>query len=166
MQQWIHYIGGHGKSGKLVAVGIGMGPDPEAIVARFNGQMPFSTSLLGLETGSRERLEALRTQFRALHLHGPWFKPNEALEAHVAALGPVDREEGKPRRVSLDLTAEEFLDLERWVEELGTVTKSRLIRKALRFYIGVGKYVALGYRFQAIKDGRLVQFPDLDIPDP
>ena len=163
---WIHYIGGHGKSGRLVAVGIGMSPDPEVALAKFDGQMPFSTSLLGLETGSRERLEALRTQFQAAHLHGPWFKPNEALEAHIGALKPVDRELGKPRRVSLDLTADEFLDLEQWVEELGTVTKSRLIRRAIRFYIGVGKYVALGYRFQAIKDGSLIQFPDLDIPEP
>jgi len=159
--QWLHYIAGKGKTGKLVAIAIGMGPDPDTFVARYDDTMPFDISLMGIEEGSQERLEALRTQFQGGHLHGPWYKATGPLVTLVEGLEPVDRGQGS-RRVSLDLPTAEFTQLEDMVKELGMVTKSRLLRRALRFYLRLGRYKARGYALQAIKDGQLIQFPDLD----
>jgi hypothetical protein len=81
---------------------------------------------------------------------------------HVAELRPVDRGAGKPRRVSLDLEPEEFAALETMVEQMGTITKARLLRRAVKFYRSLIRYKAQGYLIQAIKGGKLVQFPDLE----
>jgi hypothetical protein len=159
---WIYYIRGVGQSGKLIAVGIGLGTEPESRVAELEGMMPYRTELAGIEEGSQERLEALQERFRADHLHGPWYKPSAALVGHVAELQPVNRETGKTRRVSLDLDPSEFADLETMVEQMGTVTKSRLLRRAVKFYQSLVRYKAQGYLIQAIKGGKLVQFPDLE----
>lgn len=164
--RWIHYIAGKGKSGKLIAMAIGMDPDPDAVIAKYDDLMPFTIELIGLEEGSQERLEELRTRFRPIRLHGPWYKPTAELVEFVEGLKPIDRMQGS-KRVSLDLMAEEFSQLEAMVKELGTVTKARLLRRALRFYLALGRYKARGYALQAIKDGKLIQFPDLEhIKDP
>lgn len=159
--QWIHYIGGRGKGGKLLSIAIGMSSDPDTFIAKFKNDMPFIIALLGLEEGSQERLEQLRVQFSGTSLHGPWYKPTGALTDIIENLPSVERG-GPVRRVSLDLPTEEFVQLDAMVRELGTVTKSRLLRRAMRFYLRLGRYKARGYALQAIKDGKLIQFPDLD----
>lgn len=158
---WLYYIGGFGKGDKLVAVAIGVSPDPEEQLALLREASPFSLRLLGLEEGDRERLAAVQTTFHRLKLQGPWYRVSEDLEAHIAALKPIERT-AKVRRVSLDLLPEEFRDVERLVDLLGVKTKARLLRRALRLYSKLGHLKAQGWTVQAIKSGQLVQFPDLD----
>jgi hypothetical protein len=158
---WIHYIGGTGKGDKLVAVAIGISPDPDEQLAALRDASPFSLRLLGIEEGDRERLEAVQATFLRFRLQGPWYRASEDLEAYIAALTPVERAT-KVRRISLDLPPEEFRDLERLVGVLGVKTKARLLRRALRLYSKLGHLKAQGWTIQAIKSGQLVQFPDLD----
>ncbi len=72
----------------------------------------------------------------------------------------------KPGRLSLDMSAEEMKELEDMVLTMGTRTKSRLIRRAIRLYkvlVGLKKQ---GFLIQAIKGGNLKQFPNLEMPIP
>lgn len=166
--QWIHFIGGKAKSGKLVAVAIGTSDNPEAEVAALRRTQPFDDiELLGLEPGSQSRLEALRERFKRWHLNGPWYKAEAVLQTYVGELEPVDRDMGKGRRVSLDLGPEEILELECMVTETNKGTKSRFLRSAYKTYGKLRRYAAQGYTLQALRDGNLVQIPDLDeVPDP
>lgn len=167
MAQWIHFIGGKTTVGKLVAIAIGMSADPEHQLAMLVKTQPFQCSLMGLEKGSRERLEALRERFRSFRLNGPWYRAEMPLRAHVDALEPVDWSAGKGKRVSLDLTVEDFIELEAMVTESGATTKQRYIRRALASYAKIIRFVGQGYAIQAIKDGALVQFEDIaNLPDP
>lgn len=167
MAQWIHFIGGKATTGKLVAVAIGMSTDPDHQVAMLVKTQPFQCSLLGLEKGSQKRLEDLRERFQQFALNGPWFRAETPVRAHVDALGPVDRTAGKGKRVSLDLTAADFVELEGLVTTSGATTKQRYIRRALTAYAKIIRFVAQGYAIQAIKDGALVQFDDIaNLPDP
>jgi hypothetical protein len=159
---WIYYVKGLGKTNKIVAIGIGLAANPETQIAELEGSMPFQLELAGVEEGSQERLEALYARFQADHLRGLWYKPSAAVLGHIAELSPVDRDTSKTRRVSLDLGPNEFAELELMVEQTGTVTKARLLRKAVRFYRSLMKYKAQGFLIQAVKGGKLVQFPDLD----
>lgn len=161
-QMWIHYIGGLGRSDKLVVVAIGLGPDPESEMAALRDMSPFKLRLLGLEQGSRERLEEVRQQFRGCKMRGPWFKANDALQVHIEALKPVERDKAKVKRISLDLPPDEFHDVERAVGMLGLKTKARFLRRAARFYVRLGRLKAQGWAIQAVKDGQLLQFHSLD----
>jgi hypothetical protein len=157
--RWIYYVRGTDES---ALVGIGLGAEPETHVVELQETLPFQIELAGLEEGDPERLEDLKERFRQDHVRGMWYRPSEALTGHLAGLGPTDREAGKIRRVSIDLTPEEFVALEKMVQELGTTTKTRLIHKAIKFYRALITYKAKGYLIQAVKGGKLVQFPDLD----
>lgn len=159
---YIHYLGGEGRNGNLISIAIGMSTNPEARMAELNGSMPFTIKLLGLELGSQERLAQVKTQFRALHIKGPWFKPAPALDSHIKALEEVVRSDQRTKRVSLDLSPEEFTGLELMLPELGETMKSKALRRALRFYRAMLYYKAQGYMIQAVKGGLMVQFPDLD----
>lgn len=70
------------------------------------------------------------------------------------------------RRVPLELTEEELAEVDALVEVRKTRTRSRLIRRALRFYKVLSDHKEQGYLIQAIKPGSLLQFPDLDVPYP
>jgi len=70
------------------------------------------------------------------------------------------------RRVPLELTEDEVKDLDALVETRKTRTRSRLIRRALRFYKVLSDLKEQGYLIQGIKPGSLLQFPDLDVPYP
>lgn len=167
MAQWIYFIGGRGKTGKIVAVAIGMSPNPEGKLASLAGNQPFRVELLGLEKGSQTRLEQLREKFAKAKLNGPWFRGEDALVSYIEALPPVDREAARPRRVSLDLSAEDFIELEGMVSEASAVTKQRFLRAAYKSFGRLVRFQARGYKIQAIKGGKLVQFDDLlKIPDP
>ena len=167
MTQWIHFIGGKTTVGKLVAIAIGMSADPEHQLATLVNTQPFQCSLMGLEKGSPERLEAIRERFQQFRLNGPWFRAEMPLRAYVDVLEPVDRLAGKGRRVSLDLTAVDFIELEGLVTESGATTKQRYIRRALASYAKIIRFAGQGYAIQAIKDGALIQFEDVaNIPDP
>lgn len=69
-------------------------------------------------------------------------------------------------RVSLDLTPAEKAELTRLVKLRKARTGANLLRKALRFYAMCADHLEDGYSLQAIKGGRLYQFPDLDVPYP
>lgn len=72
----------------------------------------------------------------------------------------------KSGRLTLDMPEKDMAELEDMVQTLGTRTKSRLIRRALRFYKVVTGLKRQGFLIQAIKGGTLKQFPDLEAPIP
>lgn len=160
--QFIHYIGGETRSKKLVAVGLALSNDPVTHLASLKGTMPFELRTMAVEQGTPSQLEQLKETFKAAHLNGFWYKPSPALVAHVEAVESVDPALGKMTRVSLDLTPEEFAALEKLVGESGTKSKAQLLRKALRFYRVMHAYKAQGYGIQAVRGGKMIQFPDLD----
>lgn len=160
--QYIHFIGGRNLKGKTVAVAMGVSSDPEGQLTSLEGSSPFELSLLALEEGDAERLEQLKERFKGSHARGPWFQATDELLAYVEALEPVDREAGKTKRVSVDLAAEDFALLESLVSEMGIRSKAEFFRKGLRLYAGLHRYKAQGYLIQAVRGGKMVQFPDLD----
>lgn len=160
--QFIHYVAGESRAKKLVAIGLALVPDPVAHLASLKGTMPFDLRTMALEIGTAEKLEELKAAYQAGHLHGFWFKPVPELLAHVAAVEPLDPSVAKMTRVSLDLTPEEFAGLKKLVEEGCAKNKAQLLRKALRFYTAMYQYKAQGYGIQAVRGGKLIQFPDLD----
>ncbi len=159
---FIYYIAADSKVGKIVSIAVGVSSDPEEEVSNLDAVMPFKMRLLGLELGSLGRLEAVRHQFRGAHIRGSWFQPSEELQTYVSLLPAIDRSKNQSIRVSLDLNYSEHADLERFVEELGSKTKARLLRRAFRFYQALHRYKAQGFLIQAVKGGTLIQFPDLD----
>jgi len=165
---YIHYIGGEGRKKKLLAISFGLSNDPQRHLSSLNGTMPFDLRLLACEKGTEEKLEKLRQTFKPAHLNGPWYRPTPELQAHVNSVEAVDPATDKEAptkvtRVSLDLNAEEFSALEQLVEQMGLKSKAQLLRKALRFYGALYRYKAQGYGIQAVRGGKLLQFPDLDI---
>jgi len=164
---WIHYIGGHGAKEKLVAVEIGLGENPERYLADLRKASPFKLALLKIEEGSIERFEAVQALFKAVRLQGgSWYRATDALRSHIDALPEVNHRP-KTRRVSLLLPPDEFVEVEKAVEVLGTKTKNRLIRRALRSYLNLVRFRAQGYKIQAIKGGKLILLDDdLDIQGP
>ena len=73
---------------------------------------------------------------------------------------------GRKVRVPLELDEEELAALDELVKLMGTRTRTRLIRQALRFYKVLAEHKEKGYLIQAIKQGSLLQFPGLDVPYP
>jgi hypothetical protein len=74
--------------------------------------------------------------------------------------------EAKSVRVPLRLTEDERDALDALKAQLKTRTRMRLIRRALRFYKVLADLKSQGYLIQAVKQGSLLQFPDLDVPYP
>lgn len=159
---WIYYVEGLSNSNKVLTIGIGISSEPELEVASLARIMPYKVRLAAMEYGDLNLLEQRREQFISGRMNGMWFQPTENLSDLVRNLPVADREEFKGKRVSLDLSPEEFERLETLVSQLGTTTKARLLRKALRFYESLAKYKGQGYLIQAVKGGSLIQFPDLD----
>lgn len=157
---WVYYVTGLGRDDKVLTVGIGLSPNPEQEVAHMSNFMPYRLKLAGMERGDLELLEQTKRTFRRDHMNNMWFRPSEPLLAHLETL--ILERPAPIRRVSLDLTPEEFDALENLVKQMGVVTKARLLRKAFKFYEALHKYKARGFIIQAIKGGSLVQFPDLD----
>lgn len=164
---WIHYIGGLGANDKLIAIEIGLGKDPERYLEDLRKSSPFQLDLMKLEAGSLKRYETVQALFRGIRLQGgSWYRATDVLRNHINALPVVDRTKVKTRRVSLLLPPDEFAELEWAVEVMGTKTKNRLARRALRSYLRLVRYRAQGYKVQVIKGGTMVQFnDDLDIDD-
>lgn len=160
--QFIHYIGGTARTGKLISIGIGLSNDPRATLENLKGTLPFELKMMAIEAGTADRLESLKETFKTAHQNGFWYHPTEELQAHVAAVETVDQDLGKTTRVSLDLVPEEFAALAKLTEEMGVRSKAELLRKALRFYGAIYRYKAQGFGIQAVKGGKLIQFPDLD----
>jgi len=69
-------------------------------------------------------------------------------------------------RVSLDLTRDELELLDRMVRLRKTKTRARLLRQIIRFHSVLTDHKERGYLIQAIKQGSLLQFPELDVPYP
>ena len=160
---FVHYILGSTKSGTEIAVAVGVSADPDAALLALNQSSPLSLKLVGVEEGDASRVEEVRTKFRHLRLNGPWFKVAPDLKEHIQSLCFVDpAKAAATKRVSVDLDPEEFHDLEVFVGEMGAKSKADLFRRALRFYRALHRYKAQGFIIQAIKSGKLFQFPDLD----
>ena len=160
--QYIHFIGGRNHDGKLIVVALGLSKDPESQLTLLADTSPFALYLLGIEEGTSERLEQLKEQFRKSHYRGAWFKATSDLVAYIDGLKEVDRDGGKTKRVSVDLTAEDFSQLEALVTELGVRSKAEFFRKGLKLYAALHRYKAQGFLIQAVKGGKLIQFPNLD----
>lgn len=160
--QFIYYVGGESRAKKLVAVGFGLSSDPAATVVDLQVAMPFDLRMMAIEQGNAEKLEQLKDRFKTSHMNGLWYKPSAELQEHIQGVTVVDPEVGKTVRVSLDLVCEEFASLEQLVGEMGLKSKAQLLRKAFRFYQAMYRYKAQGYGIQAVKGGKLIQFPDLD----
>lgn len=161
---FIAYFAGTTKAGKIVAVAICQTSAPDTHLASLGDMLPFKAEVIGVEPGDATKFQEVRTQFQAHHLNGIWYRPDAELISYAKALGTVEVH-GPRQRVSLDLEPEEFADLEAFVKELGGKTKAALLRRAYRFYRALYRYKAQGWLIQAVKGGRLVQFPDLeDIP--
>ncbi len=157
----LYYIGGRSKTGKLISVAIGITSNPDVQLAALQESSPFhDLSLLALEDGSQERLEQIKREHHCFG--GPWFTVTAALERHISELPAYDASKRTIRRVSVDLDPEEWLALEVMVEELGEKMKSKVVRRALRFYRALLKYKAQGFLVQAVRGGELHQFPKLD----
>lgn len=160
--QFLHYIAGKTRAGKLVAIGFELSPDPEASLQALQGTMPFEVTSMAVEVGDSTKLETLRAQFRDFHANGLWYRPDAAIQEFVGKIESVDPAVGRTKRVSLDLVPEDFHDLETLVQETGIKGKAKLLRRALRFYAAMHRLKAQGFMIQAVKGGRMIQFPDLE----
>lgn len=160
--QFLHYVAGKNRSGKVVAIGLDLTSDPEASVTSMKGLMPFDVETMAVEVGSPARLEELRAQFKVHHAQGPWYRPDQSLLDFVAAIESIKPDALKSKRVSLDLVPQDFADLEVLVKETGVKGKAKLLRKALRFYSAMHRFKARGYMIQAVKGGSMIQFPNLE----
>jgi hypothetical protein len=159
--QWICYIAGLGRKGDFVVIQIALAEDPNVYLAALKPTQPYELRLLGSEPGTEELLEERRAQFRSGFRNG-WVKPSPELLAHVEALPEADPKLGALKKVCVDWTPAEVLGIEQGVERMGLKTKTRLIRRAVRFFLGLTAYHAKGWTIQAVKGGRFVQFKDLD----
>jgi hypothetical protein len=74
--------------------------------------------------------------------------------------------DAKPVRVPIEMTLEERAELDRLKTLMKTRTRARLIRQALRFYGVLADLKQRGYLIQAVRQGSLLQFPELDVPYP
>lgn len=158
---FIVFIGGESRLGKLVSVVMGLAPTPEALRSMIEDASPFELKILGAEPGGEDEHRELQKRFAPALMKGLWYRPSEDLLEYVKGLLPLEGQ-GPTKRVSLDLEPQDFADLEVFVREKGLKTKSALLRRALRFYRALHRYQAQGFVIQAIRNGRLVQFPDLD----
>jgi len=164
---WIYYIGGRGKSGKLVLIKIGISADPEAQLSALTPLQAFDLELLGFEEGSPDLLEERKMKFQKIALKNDWYHAKSELLVYIAELPRVTLEKGNMKKICVDLTPDEWNALVRGVEETDSRTKTRLIRRALKFYTALGRYKALGYMLQVLRGGKYHVFTDLDdIKDP
>jgi hypothetical protein len=165
--QWVFYIGGRLRQGKLVTIKIGVSADPSGHLAALAPTQPYDLELIGLEVGGADLLAQRQKEFRALALRNDWYRPDAKLVDFIQGLPQVDLGKGAAKKVCVDFTPEEFALLEAGVETIGTITKARLIRRAVTFYLKLGELRARGYLLQAMRGGKFTAFPDLDdIRDP
>jgi hypothetical protein len=163
--QWICYIGGKSRKGYAV-IQIALAPDPERYLAALKPTQPYELELLGVELGDNELLEERRAQFRTPFKNG-WVKPSDELLAFIKALPEPDRKKAGLRKVCVEWTPAEVLGLDLGVERMNLKTRTKLIRRAVKFYLGLTTYHAKGWTIQAVKGGRFVPFKDLEhIEDP
>jgi len=160
--QWIFYIGALFPSGGMPLVRLGISNDPRASLEALAPSQPFPLKLLGWEEGTLELLEDRKKRFRKCSVRNDWYRPNDAMFQFIYDLPKEDLEKGARKRVSVDMSPEEYNAMMEAVEVLGTITKSRLVRQALTFYIKLSQLKARGYMLQAMKGGRFTAFPDLD----
>ena len=69
-------------------------------------------------------------------------------------------------RVPLDLTLADKAEAKAASELLGLKTLSRYLRRASKFYAMLARLHHNGYLIQAVKKGSLIQFYNLDLPNP
>lgn len=157
---FIVFVEGHNKQGKSVVVGLGLASNAEEFRTSLDLASPFELDVVGQEPGGPEKLRELQDRFVSQLIRGVWYRPEAILE-YAKSLPSVECA-NETKRVSLDLEPEDFADLVAFVKETNAKTKSSLLRRAFRFYRALYRYRAQGYLIQAVKNGKLVQFPDLD----
>lgn len=160
---WVFFARGRGRTGKTVALAMDLHANPELWIEEMASKAPFPRlELAAMEEGSQDLLGRLKERFREYHLNGPWYKTGQLIEDYFQALPEPDRRSGSARRITIEVPPDEFAALTEATARLGTRTKTRFLRQAYRFYLALSDYKARGYLIQAVKGGKLVQFPDLD----
>lgn len=79
---------------------------------------------------------------------------------------PEDTDVGELKKVCMDINPEEFLQLEMAVKTLGMRTKARLLRRAIRLHLKLGRYTALRYTMQVVKGGKIYAFTMRELREP
>ena len=160
---WVFFVRGMGRTGKTVALAMDLHPSPEAWLEEMSPKAPFSKlEIVAMEEGSLDLLGSLKERFKSYHLNGPWYKVGQPMEDYFQSLPEPNRTLGGTRRVTIEISPDDFAALTEATQRLGTKTKSRFIRQAYRFYLSLVDYKSRGYLIQAVKGGKLVQFPDLN----
>lgn len=165
--QWVYYIGGRGRKGQLVTFRIGVSADPITQLESLATVQPYKLELLAVEEGDLDLLEQRRKQFRLAALQNDWYKASEELTSFVESLPKVNIAQGNDKKICVFFNPKEYKEIEDAVDVIGTRTKSRLIRRAIRFYLVLGRFKAKGFMLQVIRGGRFHEFSSLeDIKDP
>lgn len=161
--QWLYYIGGRGRKGGLVTLRIGVSADPHAQLEHLAPVQPYKLELLAVEEGGLELLEYRRKQFKEVALQNDWYKMTPELVDFVHAIPKINlTEQSQDRKICVFFSPEEYREISLAVDSIGTRTKSRLIRRAIHFYLTLGQYKAKGFILQVIRGGRFHEFSNLD----
>jgi len=158
--QYVCYIGGRGRKGSLVVIQIALTSDPDKYLTHLKPTQPYDLELLGSEVGNEDVLEERRSKFKSALKNG-WVKYTDELGLFVKALPKLDSKKGM-KKVCVDWTAAEVAEIEFGVDRLGLKTKTKVIRRAVKFYLALVGYKARGWTIQAIKDGKFHAFHDLE----
>jgi len=158
---WVFFVRGLNRAGKTVALAMDLHPNPELWLEDMTVKVPFpKLKLVAMEEGSLDLLGRLKERFREYHMNGPWYKVGQLIEDYFQAL-PEANHKFSGRRLTIEIPPDDFAALTEATTRLGTKTKARFLRQAYRFYLALSDYKARGYLIQAVKGGKLVQFPDL-----
>lgn len=160
--QWICYIGGCYKSGKVAVIQIVSSGDPERYVASLTSTQPFDLKLMAIEKDEGNILAERRKQFRQSAMSNGWHRAVDDILQFVKSLPEIEREKVVTRKVCVDFSPDEAEKIQRQAIRHGAITKARLIRRAVKFYLGLLTYKERGWTVQVIKGGRFVAFSNLD----
>lgn len=163
--KWICYIAGQGRKGDTIIVHIGLADDPLKYTSDIANYQPYKLVMLGCEPGNPEILEERMDQYKTPFQNG-WFRPTEDLMSYIQNLPTPDYGKVGTKKICVDFTAQEATDIEHGAKQSGLKTKTRLIRRAVQFYLALWAYKNKGWTIQAIKGGQFQAFEDLDDIEP
>lgn len=163
--QWICYIAGQSRKGDNIIVHIGLAEDPLKYTADLGLYQPYKLNLLGCEMGTPELLEERREAYKTPFQNG-WYKPSEELMAHIKGLPTPDYSKAGTKKICVDFTSQEAAHIEQGAKISGAKTKTRLIRRAVKFYLALWAYKNKGWTVQVIKGGKFHAFENLDDIEP
>lgn len=154
----IYYIGSKSKS-EVVAVTIGVSKNPKETLSKLRLALPSARlSLLGVEDGGARDLARIKETLKTFALDESWYRYAGAV---VTRVDRVRIEPVGTRRVSLDLGEDDWKMLEDLVGSMNARAKSKVLRRALKFYQTLRTYHSKGYVIQAVKGNSTYHFPKL-----